>query len=231
MSNLLIRDYEISVWNDEWDFSTNKWIEKRLAVIGKSNAEAQEFAKDAKLVQKIKGTTELTFKMYYTFVDTITGKKVNNPLVDLIQNETKIKLYYDGEWFDFIVKDIAKNSKDKTFTYTLTDLHVNELSKNGYDITLDTELMNNIGTAQELTTWVLEGTDWELDIDNSDQLPATTEEPLYEYKISGQKPFHAYLIDDSDPSQIKIAEKSTQISPDDTLYVFYSCVKNQPQRF
>jgi hypothetical protein len=122
--------------------------------------------------------------MYYSYYDTTTGKKVNNPFTNLIKNETKIKLKYDGEWYDFIVKDINKNSKDKTFTYTLTDLHINELSKNGYEITLDTELMNNIDTAQNLTESILKGTDWTLDEENSDLLPATTDEPLIEFITS-----------------------------------------------
>jgi hypothetical protein len=34
------------------------------------------------------------------------------------------------------------------------------LSKNGFNKTLDAELMNNIGTAEELARYVLNETDW-----------------------------------------------------------------------
>jgi hypothetical protein len=36
------------------------------------------------------------------------------------------------------------------------------LSKNGFGITLDTKLMNNMGTARELATYVLSETDWDV---------------------------------------------------------------------
>jgi uncharacterized protein with von Willebrand factor type A (vWA) domain len=37
------------------------------------------------------------------------------------------------------------------------------LSKNGFGITLDTKLMNNMGTAEELAEYVLSETDWDVD--------------------------------------------------------------------
>jgi hypothetical protein len=37
---------------------------------------------------------------------------------------------------------------------------VTELSKNGFDLTLDTSLMNNMGTIQELGERILKDTGW-----------------------------------------------------------------------
>jgi hypothetical protein len=39
------------------------------------------------------------------------------------------------------------------------------LSKNGFGVTLDAELMNNIGTAKELGQYVMEETDWTIEGD------------------------------------------------------------------
>jgi hypothetical protein len=46
------------------------------------------------------------------------------------------------------------------YKYDLEDALVQELSKNGFNVTLDAQLMNNSGTAQELAERVLEDTDW-----------------------------------------------------------------------
>jgi hypothetical protein len=59
--------------------------------------------------------------MYYDYIDTITGEKTHNTFVDYITNESKIKLCYDGEWFDFLVKNKVEDSKTSTYTYTLSD--------------------------------------------------------------------------------------------------------------
>jgi hypothetical protein len=75
-------------------------------------------------------------------------------------NERKVKLKYDNNWYDFIIKDIEEDSEKYLFTYTAIDLYINELSKNGYNIQLDTELQNNMGTINELSSIILEDSDW-----------------------------------------------------------------------
>jgi hypothetical protein len=49
------------------------------------------------------------------------------------------------------------------------------LSKNGFDLTLDSSLMNNMGTAEELGYRVLEGTDWAIE---SEKILQTQDEAL-----------------------------------------------------
>jgi hypothetical protein len=49
------------------------------------------------------------------------------------------------------------------YTYQLEDALVQELSKNGFNVTLDAELMNNVGNAQKLAEDVLAETDWNVE--------------------------------------------------------------------
>jgi hypothetical protein len=113
--------------------------------------------------------------MYKYYTDTMTGEKVKNPFIDWLISERKIKLKYGKHinseglevdtWYDFIIKDISENSSNYLYTYQLEDANVQELSKNGFGVTLDAALMNNIGTAAELGAYVMEQTDWSVDGD------------------------------------------------------------------
>jgi hypothetical protein len=62
-----------------------------------------------------------------------------------------------------VIKKCQEDTSKKSITYTCTDLFINELSKQGYSLEFDTELQNNIGTAGELATAVLEGSTWQYD--------------------------------------------------------------------
>jgi hypothetical protein len=86
--------------------------------------------------------------MYYRYKDNITGEIVDNIFTSYIANESKLKLLYKNKWYDLIVKTITKNSADNSFTYSAVDYHINELSKNGFGLTLDTRLENNTGTVK-----------------------------------------------------------------------------------
>lgn len=98
-------------------------------------------------------------------------------------NERKVKCFWKGEWYDFIIKNCQEDSSGKSITYTCTDVFINELSKNGFNIILDTELENNSGTVLELAETILDGTDWYLDKENSDVIQQTKEEPVYEINL------------------------------------------------
>jgi hypothetical protein len=113
-------------------------------------------------VRNVNGTKTFTFKMYKHYVDNETGIKTQNPFIDWLIAERKVKLEYDGVWYDFIIKDVTENSSNYLYTYSLEDALVQELSKNGFGITLDTELMNNIGDAKKLAESVLAETDWDV---------------------------------------------------------------------
>jgi hypothetical protein len=89
------------------------------------------------LLRNVNGTKNLTFKMYKRYTDTITGEEVENPFCDWLINERKIKLKYNDIWYDFILKDVDENSSNYLYSYSLEDALVQELSKNGFGITLD----------------------------------------------------------------------------------------------
>lgn len=179
---ILHKPYEISVWEDRLSADGNSVIEQRVSTIGINNAQSQCYAIEPKLKRNVNGTNELTFRLHHKYKDNSTGEKVHNPLVDIIHNETKIKLKYEGKWYDFLVKNIQQNSTNSVYTYQATDLHINELSKNGYGLVLDTTLMNNSGTAAELAETILQDTDWDV---QSEQLDQYLEESLAKLTKNG----------------------------------------------
>lgn len=85
---------------------------------------------------------------------------VDNPYIALLTNEKKIKLFFRDEWYDLVIKKVEESKKNYAYTYTATDLFINELGKNGFKVELDEELENSQGTATELGSQVLDGTDW-----------------------------------------------------------------------
>ena len=100
--------------------------------------------------------------MYRYYIDSYDGKKKENPFISELVSERKVKLHYKDKWYDFIVKNISENSSDYSYTYQLEDALVQELSKNGFGVTLDEKIKEpkNIGTAKELAESVLKNTDW-----------------------------------------------------------------------
>jgi hypothetical protein len=118
-----------------------------------------------KLTRKVNGEQILQFTMYYQYIDFETGEKVYNPFNKYMVNERKIKLRLGEpnkkvEWYDFVIKQIQEDSESKAFTYTCKSQAINELSKTGFDLVLDNELENNMGTIKQLASTILEGSDW-----------------------------------------------------------------------
>jgi hypothetical protein len=117
-------------------------------------------------VTKVNGENILTFNMYSHYYDTISEEFYTNPFIGLLINERKIKLRYgallapDTKWYDLVIKNIQENSESKTYSYTAKDLFVNELSKSGFELVLDAQLENNMGTITELADNVLADSDW-----------------------------------------------------------------------
>lgn len=179
--------YEISLWEDRLVPQTGEgqsivpehYEEEKVCIIGSDTMTSQARALEPKLVRNVNGTNKLTFKLYYTYIDNETGKRIQNPFTSLLVNERKVKCKWEDQWYDFVIKGIQEDSNGKTITYTCEDLYINELSKTGFSLEFDQKLNNNQGTAQELAKKVLEGTDWIVDTDNSDHILQTIEEPLY----------------------------------------------------
>ena len=148
-------------------------------------------------------------------------------------NERKIKLKYDGKWYDFVIKNIEEDSVNHSFNYTLIDSFINELSKNGFSIELDTELENNNGTIRKLSEAILEETDWK--VGEVDTLVETNIEALYAVKIPLGTTIKAIDMKNLDGGPIIISSKEdlTGTEVESIIYVFYSSAfdKTIPMQF
>lgn len=256
MSDIIKKPYSISIWEDkvyylitEGDEAERYEVDQlpvgrdykilnqytkeiNLATIGSHNSDSPIKAFDPKLVRNINGSNTLTFQLYYRYYDDEVEDFKFNPLIDLLVNERKVKLFYDDRWFDFVVKSIKENSENNTFIYTCKDLHINELSKNGYDITLDIELENNQGTIVELANKILEGSEWKTD-KNSPNIKQTNDEALYVYEL--EEDIEATVLDDFNFTKAGYPEYTIDYKKDDKviiskgekIYIFYSSFVNK----
>lgn len=228
--SILKKPYEISVWDDVWQ--SDKFVEKRLGIIGTDTMTSLNRALEPNLVRNVNGIKKFSFKMYKKYIDPITGKKVNNPFVDWLVSERKVKLKYDGEWYDFIVKNVNENSTNYLYTYQLEDALVQELSKNGFGVTLDANLNNNMGSADYLARTVLEETDWEVPTE-CEKLVQTVSEALIYLNVKEDGFKATRLIDQTKQELTKGVQDGgeIEIAKDKTILAFYSSCINKPYRF
>lgn len=223
MSEKIIKPYEISVWEDKLtqvnqDEGETNFVETKLAVIGSDKMIGLDKIYNPVFHKKSNGEKTLSFSLKYKYDDPYTGQQnIINPFAKLLTNERKIKLYYENEWYEFVIKERQESSEEFSWDYTCTDAFVLELSKIGYNLTFDAELNNNQGTAKELVQKTIENTDWQLgEIDAGKQLIA---EPIYQATLHNIKSVTIINTDD----------KSATFN--DSIYIFYSYVKNQNGKF
>jgi len=217
------KPYEISVWEDrlvtENDISYYKEI--KLAVIGSDKMESPNRVFDPVLIENVNGEKTLTFSLAYKYYDEYEGELVTNSFYKYLINERKVKLFYNDEWNEFVIKECEESSEENIFKYTAKELFSLELAKLGYNVTLDTELNNNQGTIIELAKKVLKDTDWEVDEDNSDLLTQYVQEPLYKIEIQlseGQDTLEVLNLD---------TNKLIDINNGEIIYIFYSFINNK----
>lgn len=190
-----------------------------VCVIGSNTMASMARCVNPKLTSKISGENTLTFTMYHKYIDTETGQLQKNPYQIYMTNERKIKLRVgdisNPKWYDFVIKQIQENSETCAFTYTCKDQFINELSKTGFEIELDNELENNMGTVETLAENILKGSDWR--VGKSDKLRQYIEEPLYEITLA--LPIKAV--------DMITGEKTLSLSPGYKIYAFYSIINDQ----
>lgn len=234
--SILVKPYEISVWRDVWQ--GGKFCEQRLGIIGTNEMLYQGRAIEPNLVRNVNGTKKFSFKMYKHFIDTTTGEKVDNPFIDWLISERKVKLKYEKDkdgndiWYDFIIKDVAESSSNYLCTYQLEDALVQELSKNGFGVTLDEQLRNNMGSVEYLATETLKEIDWEVEsevfVERVDEALVYVQLP--EFLSNGSKAYK--LLDDEDDFLTKGLEAEEDSSVlGKTVLAFYSSCRNKPHRF
>ena len=233
MGAIAKKPYEISIWEDvlekveKTDSSTGYvtieqyYKENKLAVIGSDTMTSPARAHNPILTKNINGSSNLTFTMYSRYFDETQGERVDNPFLGLLINERKVKLKYDGEWYDFVIKRIDENSENNTFSYTAKNLFINELSKTGFSIELDTELENNQGTVVDIAKTILEESDWQIDEAACDIIQQRNEEPLYE--IATNKEIIGYNMNNE--------EETITIPSNSIIYGFYSSISEEKPFF
>lgn len=218
MGEQLIRPYQISIWEDRLVDSDGEsyYEEVKIAEIGSDTMTSHNRVYSPVFKINTNGEKTLTFSLKYKYYDETVGDFVVNPFEKFLVNERKVKLFYKDEWHDFVIKEKEEESEEYTFSYTCTDAFVQELAKNGYGVTFNTDLGNNQGTIIELAEKTLEDTDWVVDKANSDILKQKIVEPIYECKVNGS--FEALDTETNETVTIKNKE---------TIYVFYSYIANK----
>lgn len=183
---ILKKEYELSVWDETLGEKGQKEEIKR-AIIGAHDMDYLGRATSLKLSRKINGTNTLTFQLPSKYFDSELGEYVHNEFCDYLFNERKLKLKYDGEWFEFYVKSVSENKQFKSimYQYSCEDAFIDELSRNGYGITFDTELYNNVEEIGIFTEQILEDSIWEYDASkNWGDFTEYAEEKLFKIPVS-----------------------------------------------
>ncbi len=220
MGEQLIRPYEISVWEEALAQDGKRIIEKKLAVIGSDTMTGLNKVYNPVFNKKSNGEKTLSFSLKYKYFDPYNESlDLVNPFVDLLTNERKVKLHYEGEWYEFIVKDHTESSEEYSWDYTCTDAFVLELSKNGYNLTFDSELNNNQGTAKDLAKKTLINTDWR--VGDVDTFVQRIEEPIYK----------ATLESITGLTIINTDNTGETVTGGTQIYLFYSYIKNKSGKF
>lgn len=153
--------YELSVWKEELTGEGTK-KEEKVMIIGAHDMNYDGRATAIKLVRKINGTNTLTFQMPNKFFDSEVGDFIENPFFDQVFPERKLKLYYKKKWYEFYVKTVKDDKKHTSLmrTYTCSDSFIDELARNGYGITFDEELYNNVEEIGTFSEQILEDSIW-----------------------------------------------------------------------
>lgn len=160
--SLIKKPYELSVWKEEFLKDGSKY-ESKGAIIGGDTMSYLGKATNIVLKREIKGTNTLTFQMPTKFFDSEKGDYVKNEFIDELYNERKIKLEYDGTWYEFYIKKIQEDKKFKAIMkqFTCEDSFIDELSRTGYEVEFDETLNNSVEESGVFMIDILENSVWD----------------------------------------------------------------------
>lgn len=158
---ILKKEYELSIWGETLGDNGQK-VEKKEYIIGSHDMTYLGKATKVKLKTYLKGTHELTFQMVDRFFDNEQGDYVRNEFIEQMFNEKKVKLKYKNKWYEFYIKSVkdSKNFKSYIKEFTCQDAFIDELSRNGYGLTFDEELYNNVEEFGTFTEEILDDSIW-----------------------------------------------------------------------
>ena len=180
------KEYELSIWKEELGDQGNK-KETKLYVIGAHDMTCLGRATALKFAKKTNGTQTLTFQMPDRYFDSEKGEYIHNEFVDELFAERKLKLKFDGEWYEFFIKKISESKKHKSFikTYNCSSAFIDELSRNGYGITFHEDLYNNVEEIGTFSEEILDDSLWHYNnVHNWGDFTEVIEEKLYRIPVS-----------------------------------------------
>ena len=184
--SIIKKPYELSIWIEKLNENGTK-DEIKGAIIGAHDMEYPGRATNIVLKRELKGTNTLTFQMPDCYFDSLIGDYIRNDFIDSLIPERKIKLFYDNQWFEFFIKKISEKKVFKSYmkSYTCEDAFIDELSRNGYGLTFDEDLYNNVEEKCIFTEETLDGSLWHYAPEyNWGDFTEFTEEKLYRIPLS-----------------------------------------------
>ena len=180
------RPYELSVWVEKLNGSGSKAEEKGI-IIGANDMDYPGKATGVTITRELKGSKSLSFQMVDKYFDPFVGDYVHNDFIDMLSSEVKVKLNYKGKWHEFTIKgvDEKKVLHGIIKTFTCQDACIDELARNGYGITYDTELYNNVEEIGDFSRGTLKDSIWRYAPENNwGDFTEFKEERLFKIPIS-----------------------------------------------
>lgn len=180
------RPYELSVWVEKLNGSGSKAEEKGI-IIGAHDMDYPGKATGITITRELKGSKSLSFQMVDKYFDPFVGDYVHNDFIDMLSPEVKVKLNYKGKWHEFTIKSVDEKKVLHGIikTFTCHDACIDELARNGYGITYDTELYNNVEEIGDFSRGTLKDSIWRYAPENNwGDFTEFKEERLFKIPIS-----------------------------------------------
>lgn len=224
MDTVIKENYEISVWRDIYEMRAGEteatWHEDKIAIIGSNTRTDAARAFNPVLTVDIYGQETFKFDIYSKYYDE-DGAQVENPYLNLLINEAKVKVKFRGKWYDFIIKEVGEvHGNNFVVSYSCQSLAIYELGKSGYEIDFSEGQNNNVQTASEFMRTALDGSGWKFSRGNANLLEEDLEQAFQislVNDIQGKKV--EYILENEE--YIK-KETNTTFSKDGLIFFPYS---------
>ena len=224
MDTVIKENYEISVWRDIYEMRAGEteatWHEDKIAIIGSNTRTDAARAFNLVLTVDIYGQETFKFDIYSKYYDE-DSVQVENPYLNLLINEAKIKVKFRGKWHDFIIKEVGEvHGNNFVVSYSCQSLAIYELGKSGYEIDFSEGQNNNVQTASEFMRTALDGSGWKFSRGNANLLEEDLEQAFQislVNDIQGKKV--EYILENEKYTK---KETNTTFSKDGLIFFPYS---------
>jgi hypothetical protein len=224
MDTVIKENYEISVWRDVYEMRADEteatWHEDKIAIIGSNTRTDAARAFNPVLTVDIYGQETFKFDIYSKYYDE-DSVQVENPYLNLLINEAKVKVKFRGKWHDFIIKEVGEvHGNNFVVSYSCQSLAIYELGKSGYEIDFSEGQNNNVQTASEFMRTALDGSGWKFSRGNANLLEEDLEQAFQislVNDIQGKKV--EYILENGKYTK---KETNTTFSKDGLIFFPYS---------